>query len=211
MANHNFEKEKTQQLLAYLASKVDIGKTKLMKLLYLIDFTAYERTGKSVTNDQYKHWALGPVPENVWQGMKGELVRNVLESIREDRGGVGNYIRYTPIMQSPDISLLNKDEMAIVDEVIQQYGQMGQQELVDLLHKELPYIITQENETIPYFLASYRTYTRLTKKELEKIQNNKVFIAKLKSAYKESQKESESEFRPATRIPNSQYGYAAGF
>ena len=124
--------------MAYIASKVNIGKTKLMKLLYLIDFAVYEQTGKSITNDEYKHWALGPVPMNVWIGMKGNLIEGLLNVAHESRA-VGTYIRYTPIT-NPDVTSFTEEEKRIVDEVIDQYGEMGQEELVDILHKELPYL-----------------------------------------------------------------------
>lgn len=202
-----FDENKTKALLAYIASKVDVGKTKLMKLLYLIDFTAYEKTGKSVTNDEYKHWSLGPVPTRTWHGMKGTLIDGVLKTIREELE-VGTYLRYTSVTENPDLSSFTTDEGDIINEVIENYGGMGQQELVDMLHKELPYIITRENELIPYFLAPYRNYTGFTRKEIEKIQSNKAFVATLKSAHKESQK---PEYRSMAGVIEPLYTTAIGF
>src|SRR5437899_3187118 len=94
--NIGLNEEKTRQLLALLADRVDIGKTKLMKLLYLIDFTAYERTGKSITNDQYVHWQFGPVPRSIWRGLNNNLVAGVLQKTTESRGD-GTYVRFSPI------------------------------------------------------------------------------------------------------------------
>ena len=199
-----FDENKTKALLAYIASKVDVGKTKLMKLLYLIDFTAYERTGKAITNDLYKHWALGPVPTKTWRGMRGNLIEGVLDVTHEERGA-GTYMRYTPI--SVDVSSLSTEELKVVDEVIKEFGTMGQQELVDMLHRELPYIVTGENELIPYFLAPYRNYEGFTKKEIGKIQKNKKYISGLKKAFKESQK---SEYRAVVGGEIKNYSFVIG-
>lgn len=40
--------------------------TKLMKLLYTLDFEHYQQTGLSVTGLSYHAWDMGPVPVPVW-------------------------------------------------------------------------------------------------------------------------------------------------
>ena len=39
------------------------GKTKLMKLLYFLDFMHFKQTGKAVTDLYYFAWEQGPVPK----------------------------------------------------------------------------------------------------------------------------------------------------
>jgi len=46
--------------------------TKLMKLLYTLDFEHYQQTGFSVTELRYHAWEMGPVPVPVWR----ELSKN---------------------------------------------------------------------------------------------------------------------------------------
>ena len=41
--------------------------TKLMKLLYTLDFEHYQQTGFSVTGLKYHAWDMGPVPVPVWR------------------------------------------------------------------------------------------------------------------------------------------------
>ncbi len=176
-------RKKTKQLLMYLAGRVDIGKTKLMKLLYLIDFTAYEKTGKSITNDKYEHWSLGPVPTQIWHNIEGKLSKGILhkESIETPRG---NYVKFTPA-KSANLKGFSRKEKQIIDEIIEKYGGKNQDELVRMVHDELPYLITQENEEIPYFLSTYRNYKKLTKEQIERLKNNEQFITTLNEAYAE--------------------------
>lgn len=44
--------------------------TKLMKLLYYLDFRHYRNTGYSVTGQTYTAWPMGPVPVGMWQELK---------------------------------------------------------------------------------------------------------------------------------------------
>jgi len=43
------------------------GKTKLMKLLYFLDFIHFRETGKSVTGLNYYAWKMGPVPKDLYE------------------------------------------------------------------------------------------------------------------------------------------------
>lgn len=44
--------------------------TKLMKLLYYLDFRHYQETGYSVTGQEYTAWKMGPVPVDVWAELR---------------------------------------------------------------------------------------------------------------------------------------------
>jgi hypothetical protein len=137
--------------------------------------------------------------------MKGKLIEGTL-NVEEMPNSSGTYTRYTPIV-SIDTSMFSKKEMGVVDEIIEQYGAMGQQELVEMLHRELPYTLTGENELIPYFLAPYRNYEGFTKKEIGKVQKNKKYVACLKKAFKESQK---SEYRTVVGGESINYSFVIG-
>jgi len=52
------------------------GKTKLMKLLFFLDFSHFKQTGKSVTGLDYYAWEMGPVPKDLFEeldAMKPDL------------------------------------------------------------------------------------------------------------------------------------------
>ena len=52
------------------------GKTKLMKLLFFLDFCHFKQTGKSVTGLDYYAWERGPVPKDLFEeldNMKPDL------------------------------------------------------------------------------------------------------------------------------------------
>ncbi|MGU3665057.1 Panacea domain-containing protein [Methylobacterium sp. A49B] len=57
------EREKLIQAIIFFAMNTrKLGKTKLYKLLYFLDFEHYKLTGRSVTGLNYNAWPMGPVP-----------------------------------------------------------------------------------------------------------------------------------------------------
>src|SRR5579859_3818061 len=62
---------KIGNLLNYLSTQIpNLSMTKALKLLYLIDETAYTRTGVSVTWLDYKVWEMGPVAEELYNELR---------------------------------------------------------------------------------------------------------------------------------------------
>lgn len=56
-------REKLIQVVTYFAQNVKkLGKVKLFKLLYFVDFMHFKDTGRSVTGLDYFAWKMGPVP-----------------------------------------------------------------------------------------------------------------------------------------------------
>ena len=65
------------------------GKTKLMKLLYFLDFTHFKQTGKSVTGLDYYAWQMGPVPGDLYEEISGNMKPDMRSSIHDLSSGEG--------------------------------------------------------------------------------------------------------------------------
>ena len=74
-AEHRREKLRNAALFFVQADKT-VGLTKLMKLLFYLDFRLYRETGESLTGETYEAWNFGPVPADVWRELR----------LREDTG-----------------------------------------------------------------------------------------------------------------------------
>ena len=135
-----------------------LGKKKLYKLLYYIDFDNYEykESMKSITGNKYIAWKMGPVPSD-----KGSVLESMIEyGLLEDTevyisDDINNAIKYTA-KKDPEMSLFSKDEIFIMERVAEKYGQLTGKQLEILTHAEAPYIATEQNEVIDYGLAFYR-------------------------------------------------------
>ena len=61
-----YEREKLLNALIYFVTNTQsCGKTKLFKLLYLLDFEHYKQTGRPVTGLIYCAWPKGPLPPDL--------------------------------------------------------------------------------------------------------------------------------------------------
>lgn len=54
-------------VLFFVKSDKTVGLTKLMKLLFYLDFRLYRECGESLTGQTYEAWRFGPVPADVWR------------------------------------------------------------------------------------------------------------------------------------------------
>ena len=59
------------------------GKTKLLKLLYFLDFYHFKQTGKSVTGLDYFAWNMGPVPTELFEELSGRMNPDMKAAIND--------------------------------------------------------------------------------------------------------------------------------
>lgn len=87
-------REKLKNAVLYFVKKdKTVGLTKLMKLLFYLDFRLYRATGESLTGETYEAWDFGPVPADVWRelrhnedaGMQLKEVVKVIPSPKDPR------------------------------------------------------------------------------------------------------------------------------
>jgi len=77
-------REKLINAIIYFAGKTrHCGKTKLLKLLYFLDFAHFKQAGKSVTGLDYFAWEMGPVPKELFEEISGNVKPDMKSSIHE--------------------------------------------------------------------------------------------------------------------------------
>ena len=79
-----YHREKLINAIIYFGNHTRYcGKTKLLKLLYFLDFSHFKQTGKSVTGLEYFAWEMGPVPNDLFEQLSGDMKRDMKSSIQE--------------------------------------------------------------------------------------------------------------------------------
>lgn len=121
-----------------------ITKTKLAKLCYLVDFTRFYNHLKPLTGLEYRRIQQWPVPDAYFSTI------DELES--EESIVVGK--KWTAYMieniSDSEGSHLNKEEMNVIKEICKKRQKADTQEIVAFTHKQLPWMLCQEKEIIPY-------------------------------------------------------------
>jgi uncharacterized phage-associated protein len=132
--------DKVGNLIIYLVDQVQkkhrkpVHVTKLLKLLYIIDETSVKETGVPVTCLDYKVWRMGPVAYAVY----ADLARNnaeQLSSFAVAKHGEGESKKIESTNRFDDAEFSDY-EMNLIDTVIDKYGALDGNALVELLHEE---------------------------------------------------------------------------
>lgn len=154
-------REKLIQAVVFFAQNVrKLGKVKLFKLLYFLDFQHFRDTGKSVTGMDYHAWKMGPVPvalygeldapEPDWQG------RVDFTWIKVSKGAMLS-LKATSAF---DPTHFSRRELRLLEELAREFRDMDSEDMIEATHLEnLPWhkIWVEQGSKqalIPYELAA---------------------------------------------------------
>jgi uncharacterized phage-associated protein len=156
MARLNQKKYKNAVL--FFAGRIrngTLGKLKMMKLLYYLDFDFFEKYGRSVTGDEYKRFEMGPVPcagEKILKAMNGKEIRITRRKVAD---GYNDQQHIEPLAEF-DVNAFEKEELLMLEEIAGKWEKFTGTEMKNASHGEAPWIATKPNEVIDYNLTYYR-------------------------------------------------------
>ncbi|MRW83034.1 DUF4065 domain-containing protein [Pseudoduganella sp. FT26W] len=155
------EREKLINAIIFFAKNThQLGKIKLYKLLYLLDFEHFRDTGRSVTGLQYFAWPKGPVPvelHNEVDAPKGDLADKVAMESYAWAGGNG--LTITPKAEF-DSSFFSKRELRLLDRLASEFRTTLSKDMIERTHLENePWdkvfnVQGRRQQQIPYELAA---------------------------------------------------------
>ena len=162
MAKHvetTFTPEKARHVILFFLERVNnifLGKTKLMKLLYYVDFDHYEEYGTSVTGAKYRKLPYGPVAKENEKLLKKMQTEGVIEKVDDV---VGDYEQERYITQNAlfDSALFSSEELETLKRVARHWERATAKEISVASHNEAPWATSEAGKVIDYELAVYRT------------------------------------------------------
>jgi hypothetical protein len=145
------ETRKLRELILYIADRMERddhagqGRIKLAKLLWLSDFEAFRRFGKSITGARYVADELGPAPVDELLALRDlEGSGALVQEAGYDR-------QKLPRAQRPsDTTEFTEGELAVVNEMLDRYRAWTGSQLVDLAHEFPGYKIAKRGGEVPY-------------------------------------------------------------
>ncbi|TSC91340.1 MAG: hypothetical protein CEN90_469 [Parcubacteria group bacterium Licking1014_17] len=152
-----YNKEKFKNAVLFIAKNggFDVGKKKLAKLLYFIDFTLFELTrGKSLTGLPYTKKDYGPMPEpKLFYKALNDLKNEGIIDIQEANSyGLEKIIPNS----EPNIKIFDENELRILKQLVEKFKLETAGDLEKIAQSEPPYKMVGYGEEIPYYLAFYR-------------------------------------------------------
>lgn len=125
----------------------NFGTTKLNKLLWFTDMTAYLSTGRTVTGQEYKKLPFGPVPVDYEETIDAMCARRAVHRRVEDRYGYPQ--KRLLALVEPNLSVFSADEIALADDMVNRFRTFNGSEISNLSHEFLGWQLADIGETIP--------------------------------------------------------------
>ncbi len=152
------DEKKYRNAIIFFAQKIQngtLGKLKLMKLLYYLDFDFFEKYGKSITGDEYLRFENGPVPRMAEKIIKEMNGKEIKITHRKTKEGLNDQ-QHIEATGDFDINVFTKEEIIMLEEIASKWEKFSGSEMKTATHGEAPWISTNPNEVIDYNLAYYR-------------------------------------------------------
>lgn len=148
--NAELSLDKVKDVICYFAnsSKVtNLFKVKLMKLLWYADFLSYKIRGFAITGLVYRALPMGAVPI-------GHDTIIDLSGINYEEIDIGEETAYHFISSNQkEYRHLSKDDITILNQVIDKLGRMSKDDIVSFMHKEQAFTATAQRNIIKYHYA----------------------------------------------------------
>ncbi|MFA5131904.1 MAG: Panacea domain-containing protein [Candidatus Paceibacterota bacterium] len=130
---------KNLQLLSYLTKKhPHASVTVLIKLCYLVDLVSIKNGSEKISNFTYIRYFYGPFDKSIYTELDQLLESGVLIATPEYKGDSETIIYSFNEEKKLDTSALDKNEIAILDEVLDSLDGYGAKALTDVAYSTAP-------------------------------------------------------------------------
>jgi uncharacterized phage-associated protein len=150
--DNNLDKIKYKNIVLFFIKNCrgeHLGKVKLNKLFYYLDFISYRDRGKTITGDIYRHKQLGPVPEHLQKQILPELENEGKIEITPKSIKNGDYISNSyEILKDPDMSCFDEQDINLIESVCEKFNYWTDDELIQQTHFEAPWFYSDSDEEL---------------------------------------------------------------
>lgn len=167
---------KLKSLLLYFGTYTGtkfLGKVKLMKLFYFLDFMHVKKYGVPVTYDNYVNLEHGPIPsaiKNLVDSAVDDIDNSALgDTIHFERPEDFEMYRVVPNRKfsKEDEKYLSENELEILKKVCIRFADKNTKFIEEASHQEAPWRETRFLEQIPYSLAAKDPDCLVSEEEIE--------------------------------------------
>lgn len=135
----SYSRDKTVHAIAFFVENTAwFGKTKLYKLLYILDFEHFRQTGRSVTGFDYSAWLMGPVPTNLDKAIndRSEALTQYFDIEVQRHGWRRSKTFHLHPKMDFDPQYFSRREFALLKDVADRFAEATSDEMVWFTHRE---------------------------------------------------------------------------
>jgi hypothetical protein len=147
----------------------------------LCDFIAAERLGAPITGEIYRHFDSGPIAKHLLPVLKDMEEKKILNVEKIKLRDGKKFTKFTARRKCSN-DVFTKEQTEIIEEVLRRFGSWTWNELVEYVHQDLTFRLTERNAEIPYFLAPYRRYEKPRKEEAERLLADSDYVRAIEAA-----------------------------
>lgn len=147
------DERKLAELILYISQKCatdpTFGATKLNKILCYSDFVFYAYHDRGITNVEYQKLPRGPAPRRLIP-VRDALIHNGDLATQEIVLQSGETQKRTVNLRAPNLDLFTGTEIAMVDRMIESMQGVRAEDVSEMSHTLVGWLVADEGETIPY-------------------------------------------------------------
>lgn len=166
--------DKLKLILLYFANHCQyLGKIKLMKLFYFLDFMHVKKYGRPITFDTYVNLEKGPIPSTIYNIVTEAIEDPEFSQLADvvhfetPEGTRMNKMTASRKFTKEDEKYFSEIELETIKKVCLMYGHKLMRSVRDESHNQAPWRKTRYLDEIPYSLAAYDADSEVTKEEIE--------------------------------------------
>jgi hypothetical protein len=177
-----YEREKFINVVVYFGHRAKhCGRSKLYRLLFLLDFEHFKQTGRSVTGLDYYALGEGALPLAIDREIEGGLSADfaaAVEVIRFGRLDADSWL--VKSKTAFDASHFSKRELRLLEEIASKYREASAPQMAEVMqaeneildraringigqHKVIPYELCVEGENAPLLIEKVKEFSAIKK------------------------------------------------
>jgi len=135
----------------------EISKTKLMKLMFFIDFEHTKKYNRPITWSSYHRLPQGPVPSYLLDVINNtkfaapedvERFRNIVD-IRNEKIG-RNAATFLKAKKKPVMEEISESEKEVINSILEKYREMNAPQLIKEAHKHIAWKCKTDDKRVKY-------------------------------------------------------------
>ncbi len=147
------DQEKYLNALLYFISECGnekLGKTKLNKLFYYLDFISYRDRNKSVTGETYIHLPMGPFAISLEKKIIGTAKeKKIIRVKKEQSKKFRNRDRYEPV-GVPNMEVFDEYEKKLLGYLCKEFKEWSTDQMIAQTHSEAPWVFSDVQKELDY-------------------------------------------------------------
>jgi uncharacterized phage-associated protein len=136
-------------------NNVHLGRTKLMKLLYFVDFNHHGAHGRPITGATYRKLPHGPYPKDAEKLIQKMDKTGLLREVKVNHKGFTQH-RLLTVTGKFDPAKFSGAELQTLERVAADWADASAQQIEAATHREAPWAGTADGKKIDYEMAEYR-------------------------------------------------------